>query len=799
MKKILLNMLLVCIFLLAASIVTLGAEIELYAPAEDEIAPGRDFYIVGSIDRNGKSADAEPLNIKIELVDAKGKVVRSLQSNVGPNGVTSASYFLTDYDAGSAYNDEKGTNILQFTPPDIMYDGNERDSVRSSNVKIVVKENYFAAIVFGGATKDFDLKYEDVNGEPLVDITKGKYALKISAIDFSDNLVASYEKEINFSDKSPRLLASSNVGKFAVDNDFVLPNSIVGRWRIGDYIDVNSRDFSYTVPLRLISNTKAEFTSSGEAAILLNNLNFSDNSMRFAFGSIFDKDASVEKTYLYYDIGEKEITYDFAGSKLVKKGNIVIADKERFIMPLRAETASDTSGYFDFDFTDGLSLTEGNNTVIYGVYSPVVSNAVFSNGTYKITNSVSDIKAIIYDEDDKIVYESSAAAFLTKADDTTAQFEFALDIIPDEIIAGNNMRLVIYACNKEGKELLKSDEISVSVLGKGDFISGYKDTYWGKDFCDTVNFLGVTASGDPLTPDEHIKRGDFAAMVNRILGFSATGDSKFEDLEEDDVFYTDCVTAQNTGYMTGDHKGFVKAEDYISREQAIIILARISKATAGGEVKTFEDSDEISFWAKDYVDAMCTTGIISGFNGYLKPTDNITVAEAAALIIKTVKWMNADEDTVINVDIVVDKNDDYDISSVDFENIKFMANPTEEDIVKFFEVNTDVFKYVKSYLEKNCPNGAFVGKVGNELEIRDYKMGDMIHFEAETVDVITKTAALFASFTIKYNPSRENAIHFSFGNNENKKEHGITYTVLDEVKNKELTLVDGNWYYYVQK
>ena len=120
MKKILINLILILCFVTGFALVAQAYDIEIVSPTEQEIVPGRDFYVVGTIDRGNTAAKNNPLNIKIELIDPKGDIVRTIGSNVSPDGLTSASYFLTDYEAGTAINDNKGALTNSFTPPDIV-------------------------------------------------------------------------------------------------------------------------------------------------------------------------------------------------------------------------------------------------------------------------------------------------------------------------------------------------------------------------------------------------------------------------------------------------------------------------------------------------------------------------------------------------------------------------------------------------------------------------------------------------------------------------------------------------------
>lgn len=795
MKKLIFNVFAVVIVSLLSSLTAFAADITILSPTEDEIMPTRDFYVVGSIDRGGNSAKTEPLDIKIELIGPDNEVVRTLGSNVGPDGVTPASYFLTDYESGSPINDTKGASTVQYTPPEIMYNSTDRDSIRNTYNKIVVKEDYFAAIIYGGATKDIDLKYEDENENALKDIIEGMYTLRITAINSDGQEVGVTETKLHFANTKERFVSSVDTDAFCEENSLVTPDSLVGMWVPERYIDEKTNNYQYITNARFVKNSDIEYGNAKEAGILLYKL-FTDNSETTTkLGSVFNEESQAKVNYYYYDTGEKEVSFNFAGSSLTREGQIVAAEDDSFIKILRSDyfDYENNQSYSDFNMADGVILTENRGPIFYGVYTPVDPTATAGGGVYSIRNKVAKIKVVVTDENGDVIYEAMENASLVREDMPAARYEFGF-FIPSDIKANDYSKLTlnVFACDTDGNEILTSESITLKHAPKGDFISGYDDTYWGKTFCDTVNFFGQSPSGDALDPDDYITRGDFAAMVNNLLGFAMTGNSDFADLEDDSVFYHDCVTAQQIGYMTGDENSRINADDLISREQAMIILARISKAEMGSKPVNFTDGDEISFWAEKYVNIMCSNGIVTGFDGYLHPTDSITVAEASALIIKTIKWM-------YNMEDAAETNDDkFDIPDMEISESEFISAVNRDNLTAFLNDNMATFNSVITYLQVNCKNGAYVGKVGAGLEVRDYSMGNFITLSDNALNIITNISDKFAVFSIKYNPASEDAVHFIFGKDENNKDIGLTFTSLEEVKGKTLTHIDGNWYYFVQ-
>jgi hypothetical protein len=359
--------------------------------------------------------------------------------------------------------------------------------------------------------------------------------------------------------------------------------------------------------------------------------------------------------------------------------------------------------------------------------------------------------------------------------------------------------LTVSLCDKNGDEIC-NQTIPCAIKGEGSFIEGYDDSYWGKSYCDEINLFGSSPTGEALDPDEEIKRGDFAAMVNRFFGFAEQGSAAFSDIDEDSDFYGDVLTAQKAGYMSGDEHSRIKADEPISREEAIIVLSRLCGAEKGDFEIDFEDSDEISFWAKDEVETMCSTGIISGFEGYLHPQNSINASEAVALICKTLKWMyNAEEpEEEISSDVEI-SFDSAELSELEIADLSKVEDVDREEMEMFVTNNLIVLDSLKNYVVSSFSDGIYVRRVGEGLEVRDYRRGAYLTLSSDALRILTELTSKYNSFTLRYNPESDNAVYFTFGKNDDGKEFGTAFSETGESKTREFEPFFGDWYYYTQK
>lgn len=794
--------------LIASASVSRAAEMEIITPSplEMQIAPARDFYVVGRLHRS-ESAEREPLDIRIELSDEEGNIVRLSESRVEEDGVTSNQYILTDYEGGFASGDEKGINLYSYPPADVMYDGRSRDSVRLPSEKIVVRDSYFAAIIYGGAGKNYDLNYIDEHEMPLSDIEEGEYLLKAAALNTDGEEVCSAERTISVRSDAPRLIYNSRAVKEKDLQDFAeltgssVVNSAVGYWHPHDFTSA-PENFTYISPMRLFYNLTAEFGGADKVKLLLYAADLNERRLNLSLGGAAEQNLSPETTYFYYDIGEESVSFDLAGEELVKKGELVENGENTFVKLLRAQTYYNDHSYADFNPENGAVLTSGCETVFSGVYSPVNLSASRNNAEYTITDSASKIRAVITDKQNNTLYETECAPFVERyyADGTSylSRYEFNFSVAADESMVSEECTLTVMLSDYEDK-VIGSTSIRCAVKGQGAFIDGYTDSYWGKKYCDEINLFGVSPSGDAIGADTEISRGNFAAMINRLFGFAEKGGADFSDIDKTDVYYSDVSTAQAAHYMSGDEHARIKADNPITREEAIIALSRICNPEKGDFKAEFKDGDEISFWAEEEVGIMCSTGIITGFDGYLHPRENITAAEAAALICKTAAWMYRGSDREAESSAPkapLIEFDTAELEDVALDSVSEAETVDRKELENFITNNLIVLDSLKNYVLSSCPDGIYVKRVGKGLEVREYRLGGSLALTEEAVRILTQLSERYPFFTLKYNPESENAVYFAFASDENKKEFGIAFSDSGESENKEMEPILGKWYYY---
>ena len=137
-----------------------------------------------------------------------------------------------------------------------------------------------------------------------------------------------------------------------------------------------------------------------------------------------------------------------------------------------------------------------------------------------------------------------------------------------------------------------------------------------------------------LRPERTLSRAEFVAMVNRAYGYKKTGETPFIDVSPESWYYDDIGIAYNANYFNGISPRQAGPDTSLTREQALVLLARNMRLDPiGGEVTEFEDGRSFSSWSRGYARAARQLGVITGYgDGTFRPQNNITRGDMASML-----------------------------------------------------------------------------------------------------------------------------------------------------------------------
>lgn len=203
------------------------------------------------------------------------------------------------------------------------------------------------------------------------------------------------------------------------------------------------------------------------------------------------------------------------------------------------------------------------------------------------------------------------------------------------VTPSNNMKIGFDVQVNDGKD------------GSRKSVAAWNDTT-GTGYQDTSVYGTLTLSNsDSSSTAKYITRGEFIDSIIKALGLSKNVQAKdsFKDVTKDSSYYASVSAAYQKGIVSGYKNGEFKPQAKITRQEAMVIIAKAMKAAgkninySAAEVnkilKEYKDSNKVAGWAKGSVAACIKAGIVSGKSGkMLAPQENITVSQTESIVKK---------------------------------------------------------------------------------------------------------------------------------------------------------------------
>lgn len=176
-------------------------------------------------------------------------------------------------------------------------------------------------------------------------------------------------------------------------------------------------------------------------------------------------------------------------------------------------------------------------------------------------------------------------------------------------------------------------------------VSDFKDVPSNSWYYNSVKFVADKdymngTSATTFSPSDNMTRAMFVTVLSRMAKADVDNNAatSFTDVKAGQ-WYTGAVAWGNkNGLVTGYSSTKFGTDDPITREDIAVLVDRYVKFMGYNlktkpQVDSFKDAADISSYAKDAVEACRLAGLYYGYtDGTLKPKENVTRAEVAAII-----------------------------------------------------------------------------------------------------------------------------------------------------------------------
>ena len=180
--------------------------------------------------------------------------------------------------------------------------------------------------------------------------------------------------------------------------------------------------------------------------------------------------------------------------------------------------------------------------------------------------------------------------------------------------------------------------VSLLTVGTGAVEPTYGDTagHWAESSIERWSGHGIIQGSNGLfDPNGQLTCAQLATILAKLLKLPAAKDAGFTDNTADAWYYDAINRCAAAGILNGNGDGTVTPEAPITRERAMVMLARALgiEPIRKPDLTKYTDAAQVSAYAQGYVAALIEAGIVGGVTAdELAPQANITRAATVTIL-----------------------------------------------------------------------------------------------------------------------------------------------------------------------
>lgn len=222
--------------------------------------------------------------------------------------------------------------------------------------------------------------------------------------------------------------------------------------------------------------------------------------------------------------------------------------------------------------------------------------------------------------------------------------------------------------------------VSLFTVGASAAEPTYGDTagHWAEASIERWSGYGIIqGSNGKFDPDGQLTCAQLATILARLLKLPAAKDAGFIDNPADAWYYDAINRCAAAGILKGNGDGTVTPNASITRERAMVMLARALgiEPLSRPDLSRYADVAQVSAYAQGYLAALIEAGIVGGVTAdRLAPQDNITRAATVTILDRAISTYADEAGETVKVD-------GKGIVLVVAENVKITGAPEGTKIV----------------------------------------------------------------------------------------------------------------------
>ena len=298
--------------------------------------------------------------------------------------------------------------------------------------------------------------------------------------------------------------------------------------------------------------------------------------------------------------------------------------------------------------------------------------------------------------------------------------------------------------------------VSLLTVGTGAVEPTYGDTagHWAESSIERWSAYGIIqGSNGQFDPNGQLTCAQFATILAKLLKLPAAKDAGFTDNTADAWYYDAINRCAAAGILNGNGDGTVTPEAPITRERAMVMLARALgiEPIRKPDLTKYTDAAQVSAYAQGYVAALIEAGIVGGVTAdELAPQDNINRASTVTILDRAIDTYADEAGKTVKADgkgLVLVVADDVTVTG-DVDKLLVPANDIEVTVKgsKNIADTTVTGDNSKVILNNSTANDVTLDGKNTELET---KSGSKVENVSVTEDAKGATVNAGSGTTIK--------------------------------------------------
>jgi hypothetical protein len=158
-------------------------------------------------------------------------------------------------------------------------------------------------------------------------------------------------------------------------------------------------------------------------------------------------------------------------------------------------------------------------------------------------------------------------------------------------------------------------------------------------------------SDQSFQPDRNMTRAQLVTILKKALNLPSQATSKsFADVAADSWYKDAVIAAYAANIVGGTSDNTFAPEANVTREQLAVMMVNAYLNATGKKLSdivavqtvNYADASSISDWAKQYVAAAATLGLLNGIDDtHFAPTQNSTRAQVATVVVRLLNQIKA--------------------------------------------------------------------------------------------------------------------------------------------------------------